>query len=195
MIYCRHRKCRTKLKKPVSNKREAFCCPRLSYQFLPKALPGLRGAHYSVETRRRRFAENRGAATIGGLKLGSAATAPPPLLAWLQKPLILLGQNRPLKPNRAWRQVAGPKLTTSQLQCALVGAEEAVAEAHQKNRPYWRKHNAKALIQPHHPPVNILGGYRFPDAPEVILQEGKRTWPLPDVLFLSQTLTWISPIF
>ena len=25
MIFCRHRICRTKLKKPVSNKREAFC--------------------------------------------------------------------------------------------------------------------------------------------------------------------------
>ena len=25
MIFCRHRKCRTKLKRPVSNKREAFC--------------------------------------------------------------------------------------------------------------------------------------------------------------------------
>jgi hypothetical protein len=23
----------------------------------------------------------------------------------------------------------------------------------------------QCLIQPHHPPVNIVGGYRFPDAP------------------------------
>ena len=48
-----------------------------------------------------------------------------------------------------------------------------MAEADQKNRPHWRKHNAKALIQPHHPPVNILGGYKFPDAPEVKLREEK----------------------
>ena len=55
----------------------------------------------------------------------------------------------------------------------MVGANEAVAEAHQKNRPDWRKHYAKALIQPHHPPVNILGGYKFPDAPDVKLREEK----------------------
>ena len=44
MIFCRHRKCRTKLKRPVSNKPRGLLCPRLSYQFLSKALPGLRGA-------------------------------------------------------------------------------------------------------------------------------------------------------
>jgi hypothetical protein len=27
----------------------------------------------------------------------------------------------------------------------------------------------KCLIQPHHPPVNIVGGYRFPDAPAIDL--------------------------
>jgi hypothetical protein len=40
-----------------------------------------------------KFAEKRDAATLGALKLGSAATAPPTPLAWPQKPLILLGRN------------------------------------------------------------------------------------------------------
>jgi hypothetical protein len=62
-------------------------------------------------------------------------------------------------------------LSPSQLHCALVGAKKAIAEAHQKNRPYWRQHNAKALIQPHHPPVNIFGGYKFPNTPDVKLRE------------------------
>jgi hypothetical protein len=65
-------------------------------------------------------------------------------------------------------------LIPSQLHCALVGAKEAVAENHQKNRPHWRKHDAKVLIQPHHPPVNILGGYKFPDAPDVKLPKEKK---------------------
>jgi hypothetical protein len=69
--------------------------------------------------------------------------------------------------------MAGPKLSRSQLQCALVGAQEVAAENHQKNRPGWPKHNAQALLQPHHPPVNILGGYKFPDAPDVKLREEK----------------------
>jgi hypothetical protein len=64
-------------------------------------------------------------------------------------------------------------LTASQLYCGLVGAVQAVAEADQKNRPHWRRHNAKAPLQPHDPPVNILGGYRFPDAPDVKLREEK----------------------
>jgi hypothetical protein len=79
----------------------------------------------------------------------------------------------PLKPDRAWRRIAGPRLSPSQLHCALVGAKEAVAETHQKNRR-WRKHNVKALIQRHYPPVNILGGYKFPNAPDVKLREEKK---------------------
>jgi hypothetical protein len=75
--------------------------------------------------------------------------------------------------DRAWRQVAGPKLTASQLHCGLVGAVQAVAETDQKNRPHWRRHTAKALLQPHDPPVNIPGGYRFPGAPNVKLREEK----------------------
>jgi hypothetical protein len=74
-------------------------------------------------------------------------------------------------------QVAGPKLTASQLHCGHEGAEHAVAEADQKNRPHWRKYNAKALIQPHHPPVNNLGGYKFPNAPDVELREEKEPRP------------------
>ena len=80
-----------------------------------------------------------------------------------------------LKPDRAWRRIAGPKLSPSRLHCAQVGAKEAVAEAYQKNRPYWRKHSAKALIQRHYPPVNVLGGYKFPNAPNAKLREERKS--------------------
>ena len=66
-----------------------------------------------------------------------------------------------------------PKIDRLPTALRTVGAVQAVAEADQKNRPHWRRHNAKALLQPHDPPVNILGGYRFPDAPEVKLREEK----------------------
>jgi hypothetical protein len=42
-------------------------------------------------------------------------------------------------------------------------------------REHFRKQAAKCLIQPHHSPVNILGGYRFPNAPAVDLS------PLPSI--------------
>jgi hypothetical protein len=36
---------------------------------------------------------------------------------------------------------------------------------------------AKCLVQPHHPPVNILRGYRFPDAPKVDLAPRAARFP------------------
>jgi hypothetical protein len=84
----------------------------------------------------------------------------------------------------ARRIVAGPPLTPNQLHCATVpdgsdcqwkGGEYERLEA--KNRAALKKHFAElakqCLIQPHHPPVNVLGGYRFPDAPAIDLS------PLP----------------
>src|SRR5262249_19286306 len=75
---------------------------------------------YSAETRRKEFAENRGAATLGGPEPASAATPHPPLLASLQKPLIFIDSKSPLKPDRGWRQIAGPKLSPSELHCGTV---------------------------------------------------------------------------
>jgi hypothetical protein len=84
----------------------------------------------------------------------------------------------------ARRIVAGPPLTPNELHCATVsdgsdcqwkGGEYERLEA--KNRAALKKHFAElakqCLIQPHHPPVNMLGGYRFPDAPTIDLS------PLP----------------
>jgi hypothetical protein len=84
------------------------------------------------------------------------------------------------KPDRPWHIVAGPELTTSQFDCATVpdgpdcrweGGSWQRIEAHNKAmlREQFRKKAAECLIQPHHPPVNILGGYKFPDAPAVDL--------------------------
>jgi hypothetical protein len=70
----------------------------MSYQFLLEALPGLRGPTTAQKQDAEGFAENRGAATLGGTEPASAATSHPPLLAWLQKALILLTRNRPSNP-------------------------------------------------------------------------------------------------
>jgi hypothetical protein len=94
------------------------------------------------------------------------------------------GSRNPIKPGiksadfdaRPWHIVAGPPLTPNQLHCATVsdgpdcqwkGGDYERLEA--KNRAALKKHFAElakqCLIQPHRPPVNVLGGYRFPDAP------------------------------
>jgi hypothetical protein len=83
-----------------------------------------------------------------------------------------------------WRQTVGSPLTPNQFHCATIpdgpdsewqGGEFQRIEA--KNRAALREHfrelAKQCLIQPHHPPVNVLGGYRFPDAPTIDLS------PLP----------------
>ena len=147
-------------------------CARLSYQFLSKSLPGLRGP----TTAQKQDAEGLPKIAVPQRLAGQSwfgRYPPSTVVSLASKTPNSIGSKWPPKPDRAWRQVAGPKLTTSQLKCALVGATETIAEAHQKNRPYWRKPFPKALIQSHHPPVNILGGYKFPDAPDVKLREEK----------------------
>ena len=59
--------------------------------------------------------------------------------------------------------------------CQWKGGEYERIEARNRAalREHFRKLADQCLIQPHHPPVNVLGGYRFPDAPIVDLS------PLP----------------
>jgi hypothetical protein len=57
-----------------------------------------------------------------------------------------------LKADPAWRVVAG-SLTEAEVHLATVGAEHVT--------------RIKALIKRHHPPVDVVGGYRFPDAPNI----------------------------
>jgi hypothetical protein len=155
--FCRNPKCRSKLPKRVSNEREAFCARGCHTAFYRRRCLVCEGAIERSRDDQKicRKAKCRRAwrgRTGFGRYIASSA------VSLASKTPDFIGSKGALKPDRAWRQVAGAKLSPSQLHCALVGAKEAIAEAHQKNRPYWRKHNAKALIQPHHPPVNILGG-------------------------------------
>jgi len=78
------------------------------------------------------------------------------------------GTESGLKGDRAskWRQIAGPPLTPNQFHCAIIGGAEAIKANDRANARHWREH---CLIEPHHPPVNVVGGYKFPDAPVVDL--------------------------
>ena len=61
--------------------------------------------------------------------------------------------------------------------CAWEGGEYRRLQARDRARlrEHFRKLADQCLIQPHHSPVNILGGYRFPNAPAVDLS------PLPSI--------------
>jgi hypothetical protein len=90
----------------------------------------------------------------------------------------------------AWRIVAGPELIASRFHCATIadgpncewkGGEYQRIEARNRAllREHFRRLGAKAQIQRHHAPANALGGYRFPDAPEIDLSPIATAAPAP----------------
>ena len=172
MMYCRHRKCRTKLKKPVSNQRDAFCSRGCHTSFYLKRCLVCEGP-LERKNKTQRVCRKSQCRNAWRAKAGFGRYLPSTVVSSAPKAPGFVGSKPLPQRHRTWAQVAGPKLTASQLHCGLVGAEQAVAEGNQKNRPHRRKYNAKALIQPHQPPVNILGGYKFPGAPNVKLREEK----------------------
>jgi hypothetical protein len=81
----------------------------------------------------------------------------------------LFGIKSGVASDRPWRIAAGPEPSPSALHCATVGAAEAIEAINRTNARHWREYNAKTeekcLIKRHDPPVNIVGGYKFPGAP------------------------------
>jgi hypothetical protein len=173
--YCRNPRCRSKLPVPVSNSREAFCvmgCYRSFYlhrclvceEPIKKPKRGVRLLCKKAKCRnawRTRIGIGRYVASSDA-KLSS-------------KEADFIGSKQPLRTDRPWRIVVGPKLTAAELRCATVpdgadcrweGGEYRRLEA--RNRAALRNRFAeqagKCLIQPHHSPVNFLGGYKFADA-------------------------------
>jgi hypothetical protein len=166
---CRH--CKMRLPEPTSNEREAFCTPGCYRSFY---LHRCRVCEEPIEQKRdgRRMlckrAKCRNAFSrnfVGGRYLPSSAPS------YASKTLDFIGSKEATKPDRAWRIVAGPELTPSQLHCATVpdgpdckwegGSYERI-EA--QNRRLLKAHVAelgeKAIIQRQHMPLNIQGGYR-----------------------------------
>jgi hypothetical protein len=184
---CRHLRCRTKLPVPVTNPREAFCT---------------RGCHTSFYRRRCLVCEKPIERTTPNRKICKRSKCRNALATgsgfgrFFAKPthdsqnLELTQETAAAQPVLSatsalgWRQIAGPLLTPDQLRAATVpdgpngqwkGGEFERIEV--KNRAMLKAHFAKqakeCLIQPHHPPVNIVGGYRFPAAPAVDLSPVK----------------------
>jgi hypothetical protein len=82
---------------------------------------------------------------------------------------------------RPFAQIVGPRLSPSSLRLASLPLDsELAARLERTHRPYFEalkksKQAAarRALIKRGDPPVNVLGGYRFPNAPQICLS------PLP----------------
>jgi hypothetical protein len=92
---------------------------------------------------------------------------------------INTGFETPVEPAPAYRIVAGPALAAEQLRLATVGAADALRTNRTANR---RLRNPTTLIGPGDAPLNLIGGYRFPNAKALGLRRDglSRAKPTPE---------------
>jgi hypothetical protein len=73
------------------------------------------------------------------------------------------------KSDRGWRQIAGPDLSPTSFHAATLPLEISPAAANAAFTKYWTRTARRCLFKRNTPPVNVVGGYRFPNAPEIDL--------------------------
>lgn len=169
---CRNPRCRSKLPVLVSNDREAFCTKGCHSSFyLHRCLVCERPIEQPK--RGRRFICKKATCRTdwkAGFGFGRYVASPHAKIT--QEKPDFVDSKSPIKPDRAWRIVAG-EISPSALHCAVVGAGEAVEASNRTNARHWREANARAeatcLIKRDDSPVNIVGGYKFPGAPAIDL--------------------------
>jgi hypothetical protein len=170
---CRNPRCRSKLKAPTDNLRRAFCCRGCHSQFYrtrclvcEKELPPGRSDRRFCRRPSCRSQYRRNPILFNFDKPKTDRTTGPADLS-LKSP-IKSGTFGGLETDRTWRIVAGPELTPEQLRLAI-GTDydrQVLRENFRANAKHW---NAAALIGPNDAPVNVVGGYKFPGAPNIDL--------------------------
>jgi hypothetical protein len=166
---CRNPRCAGKLKAPAASPRNAFCCKGCEEQFYDGRCRVCE-AKFSRKTKRRivcpqsrcRHEFQRHPEQYFGLRYPSA-----PLGHNASRNSIKLGLKIGAKSGRGWRVVAGPE----------------VPEINIRNPRKAKQRTArKALIKRNTPPINIIGGYKFPGAPKVDLRPTPAAPRAPSVL-------------
>jgi len=188
---CRNPRCGAQLKDPVDNSRAAFCCSGCfeSY-FRNRCLVCERPFKRKRKAEHQRFCRprcqkefRRHPERFLGVRYQtsvlSVATFKTPIKSGLK--IGTLG-------GQPFRMVAGPVLTPIGLRLASLPLDPGfVARLERVHAPYLearrrakRAAARRALIKRHHSPVNILGGYRFPNAPAIDLIPPPATdWAVP----------------
>jgi hypothetical protein len=171
---CREPHCRSKLPMPAANARQAFCtrgCYARFYRSRCLACEQPKTGTRQLCNRSKCVSDLRALQRhqmLGRYHPSSAVES-------IQKTLDFIGVKTALNPGRAWRQVAGPELDPAALRLASLRPDkENAARVDRANRGFWRDANAKAeeaaLIRRHGSPINLIGGYRFPDSLRIDLR-------------------------
>jgi hypothetical protein len=205
--YCRNQRCRSKLKEPTDSLPNAFWTRGCLTSFYrtrclvcerPTDGPLPDGSARSARTERRRLCGRRQCAAdfrrdrahfLGRWHIPSDSTN---------------ALKTSVKPASFWRVVAGPPLSPVSLRLATLPLSPHLAAEQDRQQQQYEDHHrklrraarraarlaeAQAAIQRHHPPVNILGGYKWPDAPIIDLElpfvpspPGGDPWDIPAFL-------------
>jgi hypothetical protein len=187
--YCRNRHCRTLLLKEVETPRSQFCCQACERNFYRERCRVCEGSLPDHKTARRQLcgrAECRHEFERNRERFVSAFWPP------------VAGSNGPKKPprhlpsavgsndlkdptpskaktgglgDRPWCVVAGPVPSEANLRVALDPATAASFKRDRDRlRENFRKLGENCLFQRDTPPVNIVGGYKFPNGPTIDLR-------------------------
>ena len=164
--YCRNPRCRSKLAAPVENIRLAFCTRTCHSVFYRQRCMACEQPMERKNVSQRLCGRRKCRAEFEALKqhaiLGRYWDSPEGK-ADARKP-INTGTFSPVSSGPRWRQLAGPAMTAEQLRLATVGAADVLRSNRTANR---RLRNPTTLIGPGDAPLNLIGGYRFPNAKAV----------------------------
>lgn len=181
---CRNPRCAAQLKPAVANPRDAFCCQGCFGVFYRRRClvcerPIIRQTERQILCGRvkckRDFQRHRE-------RFLGARYLPSVLVPNASRSAHSTGLKIGTKSGRPFAQIAGSGLTSTSLRLASFPPDpELAARLERAHRPYFealRKSEQaaarRALIKRHHPPVNILGGHCFANAPALDLS------PLPE---------------
>jgi hypothetical protein len=197
---CRH--CGEDLPKAVRNPRDRFCCDKCEDSFYRvhcrvcerpitaknsrRQLCGRRRCKLDFRRHQERFFPSRYPSGRVSPKREENST----------KSRAFLAENG----GCTFAQIAGPALGESAFRAATLPLDSELAARHSRDRAaaiVERNRRAPApAIGPHDPPVNVLGGYRFPGAPAIDLKPttaGATTSPTTDPAISARRARRINP--
>lgn len=179
---CRNQRCRSWLKSPSENPRDAFCCSGCYVGFyrthcIVCEAPTVRktGNQYLCGRRQCRNEFRRNPTPfLSGRYIATDLRQSDSKTPTISKPKTTI------RTDRAWRVVAGPIPPGINLAIPLDSktAEQTSRfnrRAIEAARAQWRPVEQQQIFQRDTPPLNVIGGYRFPGAPAVDLSPTGRS--------------------
>jgi hypothetical protein len=163
---CRNPRCGGKLKIPTPNKRDAFCC-RGCFKVFYRQRCLVCEQPFTRKNERQRICRRAKCQSARkrpqGLFLSSGYLSASVSDIPIKNP-TKPGLKNGTKPGRALRIIAGPAVPEINLAIPLDPAFVARLARH-----HAQLAEQAAVIGPDGPPANIIGGYRFPNAPAINL--------------------------